>query len=44
VGPTLPEVLRRPLWFVGVGFDAAGFGLEFLALWVGTVTLVQRFW
>lgn len=41
VGPTLLEVLRRPLWFVGVGFDAAGFGLEFLALRAGTVTLVQ---
>ncbi len=40
-GQSLAHVLRSPLWLAGVGLDAVGFGLEFLALRAGTLTLVQ---
>ncbi|GAB2915761.1 DMT family transporter [Rhodococcus aerolatus] len=40
-GPSLAQVLLSPLWLVGVGLDAAAFGLEFLALRAGTLSLVQ---
>lgn len=39
--PSLLQVLRRPLWLLGVALDAAGFALEFFALRAGTLTLVQ---
>lgn len=39
--PSLLQVLRRPLWLLGVALDTAGFALEFFALRAGTLTLVQ---
>lgn len=39
--PSLLQVLRRPLWGLGVALDAAGFALEFFALRAGTLSLVQ---
>lgn len=38
---SLGQVLRSPLWLFGVLLDTAGFGLEFLALRAGSLTLVQ---
>jgi hypothetical protein len=40
-GQSLVGVLRSPLWLAGVALDAAGFGLEFLALRAGALSLVQ---
>lgn len=37
--PSLLQVLRRPLWLLGVALDGAGFALEFSALRAGTLTL-----
>jgi len=39
--PPLRKVVRHPLWLFGVGLDGVGFLLEFAALRVGSVSLVQ---
>ncbi|MEO6886407.1 MAG: DMT family transporter [Jatrophihabitantaceae bacterium] len=36
----LTAMLRQPVWLAGIVMDGAGFGLEFLALRQGSVTLV----
>lgn len=42
-GPALsvPAMMKSSVWLAGLGMDAAGFGLEFLALRGSSVTLVQ---
>jgi drug/metabolite transporter (DMT)-like permease len=35
------QLVRRPIWLAGVGANIAGFGLRFVALGAGSLTVVQ---